>query len=295
MARFGRLVTAMITPFTKDLQVDYAGAATVARWLVDQGSDAIVVAGTTGESPTLTTTEKERLFAAVVAAVGDTAQVLAGTGSNSTAASIELTRRAEAVGVHGIMLVGPYYNKPPAEGMYRHFAAVAEATRLPVMLYNVPTRTAKNIDAGTVVRLSRIENIVAVKEASGDLDQISRIIEESEPGFEVYSGDDPHTLAVMAVGGEGVVSVAGHLIGPQLKAMMTAFAAGQIAEAARLHRRWLPLMQALFATTNPILVKAGVAMVGLPAGGLRLPLVEATAAERETLRRVMAECGLPVQ
>lgn len=292
MPRFGRLLTAMVTPFDADLRVDLERAKVLARRLVAEGSDGIVVAGTTGESPTLDDDEKLRLFGAVLEAVGDQATVVAGTGNNNTAASLGLTRRAEALGVHGIMLVGPYYNKPTQEGYVQHFSTIAAATSLPVMLYNVPGRTASNITAETTLRLAKVENIVAIKEASGDLEQIAQIIQHAGDDFTVYSGDDSATLPIMSLGGAGVVSVAAHLIGPQMKAMISAFVGGQLVEAARLHRTYLPVMKGLFAVTNPVLVKAGLALRGFPVGGLRLPLVEATADQRSRLRQVLTESGL---
>ncbi|MCL6451034.1 MAG: 4-hydroxy-tetrahydrodipicolinate synthase [Acetobacteraceae bacterium] len=292
MKDWGRVITAMVTPFGPDLAVDWARAAELARRLVDSGSDGLVVGGTTGESPTLTEAEKLKLWETVVEAVGDRVPVIAGTGTNSTAASVSLTRRAEVAGVDGVMLVTPYYNKPPQEGMYRHFREVAESTRLPVLLYNVPGRTGANLLPETVARLAEVPNIVALKEASGSLEQVAQVVRLAPPGFRVYSGDDSLTLPVLASGGYGVVSVASHLVGQEMQQMVRAYLGGDAAEAARLHLRLTPLFKALFITANPIPVKCALALCGFPVGGLRLPLVEASSGEREALARVLSELGL---
>lgn len=289
---FGRVITAMVTPFNKDFSVNYAEAARLAEWLVNNGSDGLVVTGTTGESPTLTRDEKLNLFRTVVEAVGGKAAVIAGTGSNSHEASVELTRAAEKTGVDGILLVTPYYNKPTQEGLYQHFTKIAEATSLPVMLYNVPGRTGCNMLPETVQRLSEVPNIVAVKEASGDLAQITRIISLVPEDFLVYSGDDAMTLPVMAIGGCGIVSVASHLVGSRMKEMVDAHLAGRVELAGRIHRELSPLFKALFAVTSPIPVKAALNMTGHNVGGLRLPLVEATETEREQLRGSLKKLGL---
>ncbi|MGE5543206.1 MAG: 4-hydroxy-tetrahydrodipicolinate synthase, partial [Bacillota bacterium] len=287
-----RLLTAMVTPFDENLRVDYGRAAELARRLVDSGSEGIVVGGTTGESPTLTTNEKVDLVREVVAAVGDRARVIAGTGSNSTAASTDLTARMEDTGVHGIMLVAPYYNKPSQEGLYRHFRSVADSTELPVMLYNVPGRTSVNITAATVLRLAQTRNIVAIKEAGGSLDQAGEIVAKAPEGFVVYSGDDSLTLPLMSVGGVGVVSVAAHLVGREMKDMIESFEAGDVNRAKRLHLRLLPLFKALFITTNPVPVKAALAMAGFPVGGVRQPLWMMEAKEEQVLRECMGSLGL---
>lgn len=291
MPPFGRLITAMVTPFKADLSVDYGKAAALARRLVDSGSDAIVVSGTTGESPTLSQAEKIQLFATVVEAVGKQVPVIAGTGGNDTAASVALTRQAEATGVHGILAVVPYYNKPPQEGLYQHFAAIARATRLPVMLYNVPSRTVASLDPATTVRLARdCSNITSIKECV--VEQVAPVLSQAPAGFTVYSGDDASTLPMMAQGAGGVVSVVSHVAGPQIKAMLTAFAAGQVEEAATWHRRLMPLFKGMFATTNPILTKAALAATGFDPGGLRLPLVPASERERAALREVLSAVGI---
>lgn len=289
-APFGEILTAMITPFHENGDVNYEGAAALASYLADNGSDGIVVAGTTGESPTLTEEEKLQLFKVVSEAVRGKAKVIAGTGSNSTQASLELTKKAEACGVDGIMLVVPYYNKPSQEGLYRHFARIAQATKLPVMLYNVPGRTAANLAEQTVVRLAAdYGNIVAVKEASGNLEQITRIAGSAPPGFYVYSGDDSLTLPILAVGGCGVVSVASHIAGKEIKQMVTAFFRGEVAESARIHQRLMPLFKVLFIASNPSPVKSALKMLGHEVGPLRLPLVEVTSQEKEEIRKVLKE------
>lgn len=289
---FGRLLTAMVTPFHPDESVNLEAAAQLARFLVDTGSDGIVVTGTTGETPTLTTEEKLALYRAVKEAVGDRASVIAGTGNYCTRESIELTREAERIGVDGAMLVVPYYNNPPQEGLYRHFRAVAESTRLPIILYNVPSRSPRNMEAATVIRLAEIPNIVAVKEASGKLEQITEIISGTPAGFRVYSGDDSSTLPLMGMGAYGVISVAGHLAGRQIKTMIEAFVAGRVAEAAEWHGRLLPLFNACFCTTNPIPVKAGVNLLGIPAGQPRLPLIPADDKQIALVRGEMQKLGI---
>ncbi len=291
MPPFGRLITAMVTPFRDDLSVDYAKAAELARRLVDSGSDGIVVSGTTGETATLTKDEKIRLFETVLEAVGKRAFVIAGTGGNSTAASVALTRHAEVTGVHGILAVVPYYNKPPQEGLYQHFAAISQATRLPVMLYNVPSRTVTNLEPATTARLARdCSNITSIKECV--IEQVAQVLNLAPPGFTVYSGDDSALLPMMAQGASGVVSVVGHVAGPQIKSMIEAYLGGQVEEAAAWHRRLTPLFKGMFATTNPILTKAALELTGFSPGGLRLPLVAATQPEREALRAVMQKVGI---
>jgi 4-hydroxy-tetrahydrodipicolinate synthase len=289
---FGRLLTAMITPFHPDGSVDAAGAAAIARHLVETGSEGIVVTGTTGESPTLTTEEKLQLHRTVKETVGGQVAVVAGTGNYCTAESVELTREAERCGVDGIMAVVPYYNNPPQEGLYQHFRAIAESTSLPVILYNIPARSPRNMEAATVVRLAEIPNIVAVKEASGKLEQITEIISRTPPDFRLYSGDDSSTLPLMSLGGYGIISVAAHIVGREIRRMVEAFAAGRTAEAAELNARLLPLFQACFVVTNPIPIKAAVSLLGLPTGGVRLPLVPADEKTIATVRAAMNEFGL---
>ncbi|MED5043039.1 4-hydroxy-tetrahydrodipicolinate synthase, partial [Geobacillus stearothermophilus] len=247
MVQFGNVVTAMVTPFDRKGNLDLAKTTELVNYLLDNGTDALVVAGTTGESPTLTTEEKVALFRHVVSVVNGRVPVIAGTGTNNTRASIELTKRAEEAGVDAVMLVAPYYNKPNQEGLYQHFKAIAESTPLPVMLYNVPGRTSVNLAPETVIRLAAIPNIVAVKEAGGNLEAMAEIIERTPDDFQLYSGDDSLTLPVLAIGGAGVVSVASHIIGNEMQQMIRAFQAGDHQAAAALHRKWLPLMKGLFA------------------------------------------------
>lgn len=291
MPTFGRLLTAMVTPMKADLSVDYERAADLARRLAASGSDGIVVSGTTGESPTLSTAEKLKLFETVVKAVGDKVAVIGGTGSYNTAESIELSRHAEDTGVHGLLLVTPYYNRPPQEGMYRHFKAIAEATKLPCILYNVPSRTSINLAAKTTLRLAEVPNIIGIKEC-GDLGQLTEILSDAPEGFLVWSGDDAATLPYLALGAYGIVSVASHVVGPQMQEMIKAHLAGDVAQAGAWHRRLYPVFRGLFAVTNPVLVKAALEMTGLPAGPVRPPLVDATSEERKALREVFAAAGL---
>jgi 4-hydroxy-tetrahydrodipicolinate synthase len=291
--KLARVLTAMVTPFAEDLSVDYTKARALARRLVQSGSDGLVVSGTTGESPTLSHEEKLKLFEVVLDEVGDEAVVFAGTGTNDTRASIEMTRDAERVGVHGAMLVTPYYNKPPQAGLYRHFAQIAESTGLPLLVYNVPGRTSVNLAADTMARLARdFDNIVAVKEASGVLEQVAEIRSKAPDGFVIYSGDDNMTIPIMSVGGDGIVSVASHVAGLAMQEMIAAFVAGDTARAGALHRRLLPLFKVIFVTTNPIPIKAALALAGFDAGPLRPPLVEAAEAERAQIRKVMESLGL---
>lgn len=291
MSRFGGLITAMITPMRPDGSVDRAGAAALAHHLVERGSEGLVVCGTTGESPTLSPDEKVELFRAVKGAVQGRAAVIAGTGTYATAESVHLSQRAAAVGCDGILAVVPYYNRPPQEGLYRHFKAIAAATDLPLMLYNIPGRTSQNLTVETVERLAQLPNIVAIKEASKDLDQVAQIRARA-PEVAIYAGDDALTLPTLSVGGVGVVSVASHLIGPRLAALIAAFQAGRAQEAAVIHSELLPLLKVLFITTNPIPVKYACGLIGLPAGPCRLPLCEPTAAEADAIRRCLMEYGL---
>jgi len=292
---WGRVITAMVTPLDSQLNVDFGQAGKLAQRLIDSGTDTILVGGTTGESPTLTDNERVRLVEAVLDAIGDKAPVIAGTGTNSTAASVALTKQAEALGAHGAMLVAPYYNKPPQNGLYAHFRTVAEATRLPVMVYNVPGRTSVNITPETMGRLAEIENIVALKEAGGSADQASEMVRAVRGKLRVYSGDDSLTLPMMAVGAYGVVSVVSNVAGRLVADMVKAFAAGETARATELHLQLLPLFKGLFLTTNPIPVKAALRLQGFDAGGLRLPLIEATEEQIAAVRQAMVEAGVEVE
>lgn len=284
---FGQLLTAMVTPFDQHGEIDFNATRVLVNHLIANGTDAIVVAGTTGESPTLTSDEKVALFQFVVEIVDGRVPVIAGTGSNNTRASIILTKLAEEAGVDGIMLVTPYYNKPSQEGMYQHFKAIAEATSLPVMVYNIPGRSVVNLAVETVVRLSQINNIVAIKEASGNLDAMAEIIQKTDNNFTLYSGDDGLTLPVLAIGGAGVVSVSSHIIGKEMQEMITSYKNGQLEEAAEAHRRLLPIMKALFAAPNPSPVKGALNMKGINVGGVRLPLIPLNEDETNTLREVL--------
>jgi len=292
MTPFGELLTAMVTPMRQDGAVDFDKAAKLAEYLVHHGSDGVVVCGTTGESPTLAADEKVGLFEAVMQAVGDRAKVIAGTGTYDTRESIELTRRAEGVGVHGIMLVVPYYNRPPQEGLYRHFRAIAEATRLPVMLYNVPSRTGRNLEVETVARLALLPNVVAIKEAAGDMEQVTQLRRSTPESFAIYSGEDSLTLPMLSLGAVGVVSVASHVVGDDIKAMIRAFKEGRTAEATELHQKLMPVFKAMFVTTNPIPVKWAMSLLGMDMGPFRLPLVEPTPAEKERIQQTLERYGL---
>lgn len=292
MEGFGRVLTAMVTPFDKNLNVDYDKAAALAERLVKSGSDGLVVAGTTGESPTLSKEEKLQLFKVVVNAVGGKASVIAGTGSYSTRDSIELTREAEKKGVDGLMLVAPYYNKPPQEGLYEHFKSIAENTMLPIIVYNVPGRTSVNILPDTVRRLAQVKNIVAIKEASGDLNQVSEIRMLTPGDFLIYSGDDSMTLPILSIGGTGVISVASHVAGQGIKAMMDAYFSGNVRRASELHLKLFPIFKGLFLTTNPIPVKAALRLAGFDAGSVRQPLVDLSQNGIDRLKELMENAGI---
>jgi 4-hydroxy-tetrahydrodipicolinate synthase len=273
MKKFGRLLTAMVTPFDEKGQVDYAQAKKLARALLASGSDGLVVSGTTGESPTLTAAEKLRLFAEVKSAVSGDATIVAGTGNYNTQESIELTGEAEKTGVDACLLTVPYYNKPNQEGLYEHFKAIASSTKLPCIIYNVPSRTITNLAAETTIRLSKIDNIAGVKEASADLAQIARIIDGVDRDFIVYSGNDADTFPILGLGGYGVIGVITHLVGKQYKQMMDDFFAGRIAESARLHRSFIPLVNTMFMIGSPMPIKYALNYLGFRVGKPRLPLV----------------------
>jgi 4-hydroxy-tetrahydrodipicolinate synthase len=282
----GRLLTAMVTPMRPDGAVDYAQARRLARALIDSGSEGVVVCGTTGEAPTLTAPEKLRLFTEIKDELRDSAAVIAGSGDNCTADSIELSREAARTGVDALLLTAPYYNKPTETGIERHFAAIAGSVDLPCIPYNIPGRTGVNMSAELQVRLSRIGNIAGVKEASGDLKQIARVIEDAAPGFRVWAGNDEDAFGVVALGGWGVISVASHLVGRQLAAMVRHAADGRTDEAAALHRRLLPLIDALFCVTNPIPLKYALNQLGFEVGPFRLPLCDP---DEAPARRIAAE------
>src|SRR5262245_49343830 len=291
---FGRLITAMVTPFRADGSLDVEGVARLAAYLVDeQGNDALVINGTTGESPTTTDAEKETLLREVLETVGDRAKVIAGVGTYDTHHTIELARAAEKVGVHGALVVTPYYNKPPQEGLIRHFTTVADATGLPLMLYDIPGRSGVPIETETLVRLAEHERIVAVKDAKGDMVETSWVTKRSDLVY--YSGDDKNTLPLMSVGAVGVVGVPTHVFGRPTKAMIEAYERGDVAEALRLHHATLPAYTGFFRTQGAILTKAALNLLGLPAGPVRSPLVDATEDQIAQLRIDCAEAGRPLE
>lgn len=294
MKKFPRLIAAMVTPFKEDYSVDYDGAQKLALHLLEAGNDGLVISGTTGEAPTLSVREKIDLFKAIKEAVRGKGMLFAGTGTNSTADCIHLTEEAEKIGVDGLLVVTPYYNKPNQEGLYRHFEAVAQTTSLPVILYNVPGRTGTNLLPETVLKLSAIPNIVALKEAAGNLDQVSQAKMILPPDFLVYSGDDGLTLPMLAVGCYGVISVASHIVAGMMKEMIECFLAGKNSEAEKLHLKMFPLFKNLFITANPIPIKKALEILGLPSGKLRLPLVEASPAETAIIIDSMRKAGLAV-
>ncbi|MFK2826164.1 4-hydroxy-tetrahydrodipicolinate synthase [Bacillus sp. B190/17] len=284
---FGQILTAMVTPFDQNGEIDFNAAKNLINYLIDNGTDGLVVAGTTGESPTLTTEEKVKLFQFVVEVVNGRVPVIAGTGSNDTRGSISLTKLAEKTGVDGIMLVVPYYNKPSQEGLYQHFKAIAESTSLPVMLYNIPGRSVVNMSVETVVRLAKIPNIVSIKDASGDLDAMTEIISQTPEDFSLYSGDDGLTLPVLSIGGIGVVSVASHIIGNEMQTMIEHFKNGKLQESALAHRSLLPIIKALFAAPSPSPVKAALNLHGVPVGNVRLPIVPLNDEEQNALQQAL--------
>jgi 4-hydroxy-tetrahydrodipicolinate synthase len=290
-APFGQMMTAMITPMTAGGAVDYEGAARLASYLAsDMRNDGLVISGTTGESPTTSDEEKDRLLRAVLEAVGDRARIVAGIGTNDTAHTIELAKAAERAGAHGLLAVTPYYNKPPQEGLHAHFTAVADATALPVMVYDIPGRCATAVATDTLVRLGEHPRIVAVKDAKGDLGGSSWVMARSDLAY--YSGEDMLNLPLLAVGGCGFVSVAGHVVGDRLREMLDVHAAGDPARATAIHRELLPVYTGLFRAPNPIPVKAALDLLGLPGGPVRLPLVDATPAQEEQLRQDLAAGGV---
>lgn len=281
---FGKIVTAMVTPFDNEGDIDFDATENLIEHLIANGTDAIVVAGTTGESPTISYDEKVALFKFVVNRVDKRIPVIAGTGSNDTRKSSNLTIDAEASGVDAIMLVAPYYNRPSQEGLFQHFKTIAESTTLPIMLYNIPGRTSVNINVDTIIRLSEIENIVAVKEASGDLDAMAEIIEQTKEEFCLYSGDDSMALPVLAIGGVGIVSVSSHILGNEMAEMLDLFTAGRNLEASAIHRKLIPKFKALFSAPNPIPLKSALNFSGVPVGGVRLPLMPLNEAETAALK-----------
>ncbi len=285
----GRVITAMVTPFDQNGEVNYSQARKLAKALLASGSDGLVVVGTTGESPTLRhRDEEQKLFVEVKKAVGDKGSVIAGTGSNNTAEALEFTKHAEEIGVDACLLVVPYYNKPTQEGLFQHFKTIAENTKLPCILYNVPSRTVTNLSAETTIRLSRVKNIIGIKEASGNMDQITTIIAGAKKGFTVWSGNDTDTLPMLSLGAYGIISVASHLVGKQIRDMVYSFVQGDTVKAAEIHAHLLPLVNTLFLVSNPAPVKYALGQIGFDVGKPRLPLVEpdekTAAVIRETLK-----------
>lgn len=284
---FGLVLTAMVTPFDEAKEVDYEKTTSLIEHLLANGTEGLVVGGTTGESPTLSKNEKIRLFEHVVKVVNKRVPVIAGTGSNNTSESISLTKQAATCGVDGIMLVAPFYNKPSQEGLYEHFKQIAAVTDLPVMLYNIPGRSVVKMSADIIIRLSKIKNIVSVKEASGDLDQAAIIIEETEDDFSVYSGEDSLTLPMLSIGSNGIVSVSSHVAGIDMQEMVKAYLAGNVQKAASIHRKILPLMNELFASPSPTPVKEALEWKGVSVGGVRLPLIPLNETEKKNLYGVL--------
>ena len=292
MARFGRVVTAMVTPFTDDRSLDLDRAQEVAAWLVEHGSDGLVVTGSTGESATLTDDEKISMWRAVAEAAGDRATVIAGTGTYDTAHSIHLSHEAEKAGVTGLLVVTPYYNKPPQRGLLEHFSRIAEATPLPILAYNIPGRTGLRIEHQTLLQMAEVENIVAVKDSTGDFDAVAHLIREAPDGFEVYTGDDWATFGSVCLGAVGVVSVASHVVGERIRQMIEQIEGGDMASARKLHYELMPVFDALFIASNPIPLKRAMALIGQPVGPPRLPLVEANDDETTRIEAALKESGV---
>lgn len=291
--RFGRMIPAMVTPFDENLELDLKQARALARRLVEGGSDALVINGTTGESPTVFYPQKMKLFEAAVAEVGGEVPIIANVGDNCTADTVDFAQDVQKLGVDAFMLVVPYYNKPPQEGLYQHFKTIAESVDLPCILYNIPGRCVINMTAETTLRLANdVENIVAIKEASGNLEQVAAIIKDAPDGFDVYSGDDSLTYEMMKLGAAGVISTAGNVSPARMKEITTLCAAGNFEEAKKAHDAFLPLMDELFVTANPIMVKEALNLAGFPVGGVRLPLVNATEEQSAHLAQVMKEVGI---
>ncbi len=290
---FGQVITAMVTPLDEEGNVNYNVAEKLAVHLVNNGSDSLVICGTTGESPTLSWSEKSQLFQVVKKAVGDKAKVIAGTGANSTAYAIEMTQEAAKMGLDGSLQVVPYYNKPPQEGLYQHFQKIAQTVdSLPIILYNVPGRTGQNMSPETVAKLAEIDNIIAIKEASGNLEQACKIRRMTDPSFLIYAGDDFLTLPLLTLGGVGVVSVASHLVGLEIQEMIKAFNKKEGSQASEINLKLFPLFKVLFCTTNPIPIKAALNLQGWQVGGVRLPLVEISETLKQEVKLVLEELSL---
>ena len=286
---FGKVITAMVTPMNNDGEVNYDKAQKLAEHLYKNGSKTIVVCGTTGESPVLTKEEKLKLFAAVKEVAKGRGLVIAGVGSNNTADSCVMAKKAAEMGMDGILTVVPYYNKPPQEGLYQHFKTIAEATDIPVMLYNIPSRTGINMQAETVARLAKIDNIVALKEAAGNMDQVSAVKQLVDDSFDVYSGDDSVTLPMLALGCTGVVSVASHIVGNEIKDMIETFLTGNVAAAAKMHKALYPAFTKIFITANPMPIKYCVSKLGFDCGPCRLPLIGLNDEQKTVLDKMLVQ------
>jgi 4-hydroxy-tetrahydrodipicolinate synthase len=290
---FGKVITAMVTPFDQEGNVNYEMAEKLAIHLVDHGSDSLLLCGTTGESPTLSWSEKSQLFQVVKKAVGSKGKVLAGTGANSTQHAIEMTEKVAKMGLDGSLQVVPYYNKPPQEGLYEHFKKIAETVgNFPIILYNIPGRTGQNMSPETIAKLAEINNIIAIKEASGNLEQACKIRRMTDPSFLIYAGDDFLTLPLLTVGGVGVISVASHLVGTQMQQMIAAFENNKGSQATEINVKLFPLFKVLFCTTNPIPIKAALNLQGWQVGSVRLPLVELSETLKEEVKVVLQELSL---
>lgn len=283
---FGRVMTAMVTPFNENLEIDYDVLAQLVEHLIESGTETIVVSGTTGESPTLSDEEKLALFTEVVRLANGKVKVIAGTGSNNTSKTVHFTKEAEKTGVDGFMLVTPYYNKPSQEGLYNHFRTIADSTELPIMIYNIPSRAGINVKADTIIKLSKIDNIFAVKEASGDIVQVSEIIKYTDNNFYLYSGDDKFNLAVLAVGGYGCVSVASHIVGKQISKMTYSYVQGNVVDAATIHLSLINLFEGIFITSNPSPIKELLIQNGIDVGGVRPPLMSVSVEQADFLREI---------
>jgi len=290
--KFGSVITAMVTPFKQDGGVNYEKAQELAQFLLENGSDSLVLAGTTGESPTLSFKEKINLFTAVKESVNGKGRIIAGTGGNYTEESIDLSKAAAKVGVDGLLLVVPYYSKPNQEGLYQHFKAIALNTHLPIMLYNIPSRTGSNLLPETVKRLSEIDNITAIKESAGVMDQVSELRNLLDENFSIYSGDDSLTLPMLSLGGTGVVSVVAHLAGKKIKTMVESFKSGSVKQALELHLELFDLFKGMFITTNPVPVKTALNILGWNLGGFRLPLTETAPKERTLIENLLKQYNL---
>lgn len=292
MTDFGKVLTAMATPFKADMSIDWKRVEELADFLVKNGSEGLVVHGTTGESPTLTHEEEFELYRVVKKAVGGRCKIIAGTGSNSTETTIRSSKEAEKIGVDGLMVVVPYYNKPSQEGLYQHFKKVADNSSLPIIIYNIPGRTGINMTPETTAKLSAIRNIIGLKDAAGNLDQTSATRQLCPKEFTIWSGDDSLTLPMLSVGAVGIISVASHIAGKEISQMVGAYHSGDVKKAKELHLKLMPLFKVLFITSNPSPVKYALELIGQPAGKPRLPLVEPSESEKQQIKKVLQELGL---